>query len=300
MNLWKLTLAAAWAIAIPATASAVPIPDPIVQIIREAAKTGNPAILQTTADLAKTTNPLSIPEIDALLASLRQEAETVRVAKLSSQGFFDGWSGEGEVGASVTTGTTKNKTLALGINLKKDGLNWRHKLVGIVNYQRSDDTTTADRYLASYQGDYKFSSRLFVYGLVQWEQDRFAGFDRRYTESLGAGYTIIDTPEFNWQISGGPALRQTRFITHKSESDTTAHAGTTFLWNISPATIFTEDLGTYIGGSDNTYFSTTALTTKIMDNLSARGSFNVTSESNPPPGIDSTNTITRLTLVYSF
>jgi hypothetical protein len=29
-------------------------------------------------------------------------------------------------------------------------------------------------------------------------------------------------------------------------------------------------------------------------------SFNVTSESDPPPGIDNTNTITRLTLVYGF
>ena len=300
MMRWKLMLVAAWAILIPMVASADPIPDPIVQIIREAAKTGNPATLQMTANLAKTTNPRSIAEIDALVAGLKQDAETARVAKLTSQGFFEGWSGEGEVGASVTTGTTKNKTLALGVNLKKDGLNWRHKLVGIVNYARNDDTTTADRYLASYQGDYKFSSRLFVYGLVQWEQDRFAGFDRRYTESAGAGYTILDTPEFNWQISGGPALRQTRSITRQLESDTTVHAGTTFLWNISPATIFTEDLGAYIAGNDDTYFSTTALTTKIMDHLSARGSFNITSEGNPPSGIDSTNTITRLTLVYSF
>jgi len=250
--------------------------------------------------LAKATNPRSIPEIDALVAGLQRDAEAARVARLNAQGFFEGWSGEGEVGASLTTGTTKNKTVALGINLKKEGLEWRHKLVGIANYQRSDDTTTADRYLASYQGDYKINAHLFTYGLLQWEQDRFAGFNHRYTESLGVGYTIIDTPEFNWEISGGPALRQVRFITHKSESDTTGHAGTTFLWNISPTTVFTEDLGTYLGGSDNTYYSTTALTSKVMGNISARASFNVTSESNPPPGIDSTNTITRLTLVYSF
>jgi putative salt-induced outer membrane protein len=297
----KIALAAlAFGILIPELASADPIPEPIIQIIREAAKTGNAATLQTTVNLAKTTNPRSVAEIDALVANLQQESEAVRTARLSTQGFFEGWKGEGEVGASLTTGTSKNKTVAVGVNLTKDGLNWRHKLVGVANYVSSNDTTTADRYLASYQADYKFTPRLFAYGLLQWEQDRFAGFNRRFTESLGLGYTIIDTPMFNWQISGGPALRQTKLITHETQSDTTAHAGTTFLWNISPTTVFTEDLGTYVGGSDNTYFSTTALTTKIMGDISARASFNVISESDPPPGIESTNTITRLTLVYSF
>ena len=297
----KTTLAVlAWAVLIPQLAVADPIPEPIIQIITEAAKTGNAATLQTTVSLAKTTNPRSVTEIDLLVADLQRNAEAARVARVSGQGFFEGWKGEGEIGASLTTGTSKNKTVAVGINLMRDGLNWRHKLVGMANYVSSNDTTTADRYLASYQGDYKFTPRFFAYGLLQWEQDRFAGFNRRYTESLGLGYTIVDTPIFNWQISGGPALRQTKLITHESQSDTTAHAGTIFLWNISPTTVFTEDLGAYLGGSDNTYLSTTALTTKIMGNISARASFNVTSESDPPPGINSTNTITRLTLVYSF
>jgi len=300
MSRWKLILAAGCAVLIPTIASAEPIPGPIVQIITAAAKTGNAAALKSTADLAKATNPRSVVEIDALVVNLQRKAEAARVATLRSQGFFEGWSGEGEVGASLTTGTSKNKTLALGINLKKDGLQWRHKFAVVTNYARSDDTTTADRYLANYEGNYKFGPRLFSYGLLQWEQDRFAGFSRRYTESLGAGYTILDSPKFNWQISGGPALRQTRFITHKSENDMTGHAETTFNWNASPSTVLTEDLGAYLGGGDNTYFSTTALTTKIMGDLSARMSFNLTSESNPPPGIDATNTITRLTLVYGF
>lgn len=285
---------------VPGFAFADPVPEPIVRIITEAANTGNAATLQSTVDLAKATNPRSVPEIDALVANLRAQADAARTARLSTQGFFEGWSGEGEVGASLTTGTSKNKTLALGINLAKDGLDWRHKIIAVANYQRSDNVTTADRYLASYEGDYKFTPRLYAFGLLQWEQDRFAGFNSRYTESLGVGYTLVDTPQFNWQISGGPALRQTKLITHESESDTSARAATAFLWNIGPTTVFSEDLGMYLGGNDNTYFSTTALTTKIMGNVSARVSLNVISESNPPPGIDNTSTITRFTLVYSF
>jgi putative salt-induced outer membrane protein len=285
---------------LPGTAAAEPVPEPIVRIIMEAARTGNPATLQSTLDLAKRANPQSVAEIDALAARLHTDAEAARIAKLNSQKFFQGWTGEGEMGASMTTGTSNNKTLALGVHLTKEGLEWRHKLVGIANYQRSDDDTTAERYLASYEGNYRFTPRVYAFGLLQWEQDRFAGFNARYSESFGAGYTIVDTPAFNWQISSGPALRQTKFVTHEAESDASARADTLLLWNIGPSTVFNEEVGTYLGGSDSTYFSTTALTTKVMGNLSARASFNITSESNPPPRIDNTNTITRLTLVYSF
>lgn len=296
---YVMTLVLAAAL-IPTVVLADPIPEPVIQIITEAANTGNPATLQSVVDLAKKTNPRSVAEIDALVANLKQQADAARTARLASQGFFEGWAGEGEVGASLTTGTSKDKTLALGIHLTKDGLDWRHKIIGLANYQHSNGNTTAENYLASYEANYKITPRLFALGLLQWEQNRFAGFSRRYTESLGLGYTILDTTQFNWQISGGPALRQTKLITGESESDTSARAGTAFLWNISRTTVFSEELGAYLGGSDNTYFSTTALTTKIMGDVSARASFNISSESNPPPGIDSTNTITRFTLVYSF
>lgn len=300
MARWHMIALALSAASISSAVLADPVPEPVTQIITEAAKTGNAATLQSVVDLAKKTNPRSLAEIDALVANLKQEADAARTAKLASQGFFEGWSGDGEVGASLTTGTSKDKTLALGIHLTKDGLNWRHKLIGLANYQRSNGNTTAENFLASYEANYKITPRLFALGLLQWEQNRFAGFDRRYTESLGLGYTILDTTQFNWQISGGPALRQTKLITGESESDTSARAATSFLWNIDATTVFTEELGTYLGGNDNTYFSTTALTAKIIGDISARASFNVTSESNPPPGIDSTTTITRFTLVYSF
>jgi putative salt-induced outer membrane protein len=281
-------------------AVAEPVPEPIMRIVTEAARTGNAALLQSTADLAKKTYPASAAEIDTLVASLKAQAESTRIARAREQGFFEGWSGEGEVGASLTTGTSRNTTIALGAKLTKDGVDWRHKLIALEDYQRSNGNTTADRSLASYEADYKFSGRLFMFGLLQWEQDRFAGFNRRFTESLGAGYGLITGPEFTWQISGGPALRQARLISHKTESDVSARLATEFLWNISPSTAFSEDGGVYLGGSDSTYFSTTAVTSKILGDISARLSFNVTSESNPPPGIENTNTISRLTVVYSF
>ncbi len=292
--------AALIAICFASSALADPPPEPIVRLITEAARTGNAAKLDQAAAAAKTAYPQSAAEIDMLVANLRAEAEAARIARLQQAGFFDAWSGEGEIGASQTTGTSRNTTVAAGIKLNKDGIEWQHHIVGLVDYQRSNGLTTANRELASYEADYKFSPVLFATGLVQWEQNRFAGFNRRFTETLGAGYIIIANPVFNWQISGGPAWRQTDFITGRNVTDLSAHAATQFAWHITATTVFTEDAGLYVGGRDNTYYSTTAVTANILGNLSARVSFDINVESKPPPGIQNTSTITRLTLVYSF
>ncbi len=288
------------AICVASSAWAEAPPEPIVRLITEAAKTGDAAKLDQAAAASKTAYPQSAAEIDTLVASLRAQAEMARIARLQQAGFFEGWSGEGEIGASETTGTSHNTTVAAGIKLNKDGIDWQHHIIGLIDYQRSNGVTTANRDLASYEADYHFSPQLFATGLVQWEQDKFAGFNRRFTETFGAGYQIINTPAFTWQISGGPAWRQTSLITGRSESDLSAHGATQFAWHLTAATVFTEDAGLYVGGRDDTYYSTTALTTNILGNLSARLSFNINVESNPPPGIQNTSTISRVTLVYSF
>jgi len=281
-------------------AAAEPPPEPVVRLITEAAATGNPVVLKDTVDVAKRTYPGSAAEIDVLVANLQARAEAARLARLQQQGFFEGWSGEGELGASQTTGTIRNTTVAAGIKLNKLGVDWQHHIIGLVDYQRSRGVTTADRELASYEADYSFTPVLFANGLLQWEQDRFAGFSHRYTESFGAGYWIFKLPGFAWQVSGGPALRQASLIDGTKQNDVSARGATQVIWTIMPGTILSEDAGIYVGGKDNTYSSTTALTTQIFGSLSARLSFNINVESQPPPGIDNTSTISRFTLVYNF
>jgi putative salt-induced outer membrane protein len=281
-------------------ARAEPPPEPIVRLITDAANSGDPAKLDQAATLAKASYPGSAAEIDALVANLRAQAAAARIARLQQEGFFEGWSGDGEAGASQTTGTAHNTNIALGLKLNRIGIDWEHHLIGLVDYQRSDGRTTANRELASYEADYNFAPALKATGLVQWEQDPFAGFNRRLTETAGVAYTIFGTPDVTWLVSGGPAWRQTRFTDDRSVSDLSGHGATNVTWHITAGTVFTEDAGFYVGGRDNTYYSTTALTASVFGNLSARVSFNVNIESNPPAGIDNTSTISRVTLVYSF
>jgi hypothetical protein len=69
---------------LPSVVVADPIPEPIIRIIAQAAKTEKSVTPQTTIDLAKAANPQSIAEIDTLVVRLRADAEVARVARLSS------------------------------------------------------------------------------------------------------------------------------------------------------------------------------------------------------------------------
>ncbi|TAL00729.1 MAG: hypothetical protein EPO08_12745 [Rhodospirillaceae bacterium] len=78
-------------------AHAEPIPDPVVQIVTEAVKSGNATTIQATVEVAKKAYPKSSQEIDKLVADLKAQAEAERIARVRQQRFSQGWKGEGEL-----------------------------------------------------------------------------------------------------------------------------------------------------------------------------------------------------------
>lgn len=281
-------------------AQAEPIPPAVEKMILEAAKTGSPRTLDTVAAVATASLPESAPEITKLVDSLRTRAEAERIAQLEELNYFQGWHGEGELGASKVTGNTDTTDIAIGVHLTKDGLKWAHKFNVTADYQHAQGVSGVDKYLAGYEANYKFNARLFSFGLLQWDRDHFAGFNNRVTESVGMGYSIFHTPTLVWDLTLGPAFRQIDQVLGPTQYDTEARLATHLTWNISDATVFTEDMSFYIGGGNSTSQSTTAITTKLIDALAARASFNIKKETSPGPGFKKTDTASRVTLVYGF
>ncbi|MGL4542212.1 MAG: DUF481 domain-containing protein [Polymorphobacter sp.] len=281
-----------------AAVHAEPVPATVAAMIDAAA--GDPAALKTVADIAKKTNPGSTAEIDAQVAALNAKAADARLAKLESQTFTQGWSGEGSIGAFTSSGNTSSTGVAVGVKLVKEGVRWKNTLAGAVNYQKDNGVTSQERYFVGYDLNYKFSDRFYALALVSWERDTFSGFTSRFSESIGLGYKLVNTPKVILAVEGGPALRQTDYILTGNESSFDGRVAGNFVWNIGPTTAFTETASYFFGGNSNTLTSETALTTKLYNALSARVSFFIQNESNPQPGLDATDTTTRITLVYGF
>ncbi|HEX5262648.1 MAG TPA: DUF481 domain-containing protein, partial [Phenylobacterium sp.] len=131
-----LAVGSGWLAFTPGSAQATPPPKAVIDMIDAAA--GDPATLKTVVEIAKKTNPDSTAEIDAEVKALAERAEAERVAKLSHQTFFEGWSGKGQAGGFVSTGNSDDRGLTVVLGFTKESLHWRHGFEVLADYQESD------------------------------------------------------------------------------------------------------------------------------------------------------------------
>jgi putative salt-induced outer membrane protein len=292
------TIFGAAALVSASAAVAAPLPDAVAAMLEAAS--GDAAQLKTIADIAKKTNPQSIAEIDAKVASIEASQAKAREEKLASQGILEGWSGSGEAGGFISSGNTSTKGVAIGVNVAKETRLWKHSLRGFVDYQRQDGVTTRERYFAGYEGNYNITPRFYALLTLSYESDIFAGYDTRFSESLGLGYKLVDTPKVQLGLEAGPALRQTQFTDDTSSNGIAFRGAGNFNWKITPTLEFTENAAYFYQDINSTFNSLTSLTWKLTDAFSGRFSFLYQTQTNPPPGLANYDTTTRLTLVYNF
>ena len=314
---WKYLALTAGALALTPSAAQAELPEPVRAMIEAAISNGDPEAVKTVADLARQTNPEDVAEIDAIMAAFdaeqtqlaQQEAEAAEQA-IRTAGLFDNWSGKGELGGFRATGNSSNTGVTATITLKRTGIDWSHKLRGLVDYQRNNGVTSREQYSFVYEPNYKFSDRVFVYGLAQYERDRFQGFSGRYAVSAGIGYQIIDESNLQLSAKAGPAYRVTEFVTGETESRIAGLFGVDFDWDITDRLTLTHDTNavaetggsaTVIVDSNNTSLDlVTGLNAKISDKLTARLSYAIEYDTNPPIGSVGTDTLSRATLIYGF
>ncbi len=285
-------------LALPTGLIAAPLPAEVARMIATAGET--PGALAAVAEVARRTYPESLAEIDAQVGALTSRAEEERIARLTSLRFRDGWTGEGQAGGFVSTGNSDDVGASGGLTFRKETLRWRHEIKATGDYQRSNGAVSKERYFAGYAGQWKLNGRTFVALAASGERDRFAGFNSRFTESVGVGYRLLEGPDLRLDVQAGPALRQTDYDNQADEVAFSARFGGDLSWTIRPDLVFTQNTSLFLDSVNSSLVSTTALTTKLRGDLSARAAFDVRTESEPPAGRAHTDTTTRATLVYSF
>lgn len=310
-------------------ALAAPLPEPVAAMIRAADASGDVATRDAVVAMARATNPQSLVEIEALVASLAgtpapaaPPASTVPVVLAAAQtsppptppaspapdakadagpddGWLADWTGTLEAGASRSTGNSEDVGLLLKGTASRESDRWRHKVNALLDRKKSDGELTRARALADLQFDYKFDGPLSLYGLVGWERDRFAGYSRRFTESVGVGYRPLDRETMTLNLTAGPAFRQIRFVDGSRESEIAGRGALSYRWQILPAVEFTQVAAVVLDGS-NTYTATSSVTSKLIGAVSARLSYDVIHESDPIEDLARTDTTTRFSVVYTY
>jgi putative salt-induced outer membrane protein len=288
-----------------------PPPTVLPQSIRDLARTAFDArdddAWKSILKLARRTNPGASAQIEAIEAeyTARRAEEAARQAReraerLAAASPLEYWKGEVELGGSRSTGNTDSVAVYGAVRFEREGLNWRHLINGRIDFQRSDDVTTADRWKFAWQPSFKANDIVFVYGLTQYERDRFLGFHNRYTLSAGVGWTLITSPAANLSIQGGPAVRYTDYVDQDSQATGAARASLAFRWKLTPTLSITQDAALYLETGDTNANATTTLETRLIGNLKARLSYDIQYEDRDIAGREPLDTTSRATLVYSF
>lgn len=206
-----------------------------------------------------------------------------------------------ETGIVVTTGNTRTKN----INIKGDVVYapgpWRHALeVSALNASTKGETT-AERYYADGKSQYNFTKHNYVFGHVNYDNNRFSGFSYLLTETAGYGRNLINRPTLALDVEAGAGARQTKIIQPaQSENEAVAQVSGNLLWTISSTSTFNQQLSSTIGQKRSVTRSVSSLKTQIAGNLATNLSYTAEYTSSVPAGVSKIYTQTSITLVYSF
>src|SRR5690606_5012147 len=304
-------------LAVMASPAGAELPAPVRAMIEAAIATGDASKVSTVVQLAKQTNPDDIEEIDALQsafqAAQRELAAAERARKeqeIRTAGVFDNWKGRGQLRGFRSSGNTENTGATLSLALNRRGIDGEHRVRATADYPRNNVRTSREQLLLAHAPRLQIANDLFVYGLAQYERDRFQGFSARYSVSGGLGYKLIDSSRAQLSLKAGPSWRQIELLDGTSESAFGALAGVDFDWQLANRLKLTQDANVvadtggaatvFVDSNSTSLLFTTGLEAKVSDSLSTRFSYTIDYDSNPPGNAVSTDTLSRFTLVYDF
>jgi putative salt-induced outer membrane protein len=280
------------------------IPADLKAMLDAAIADGDEKTIAKLFDYAAKARPDLAPALAELRAGWRQQvaARQIKAAetaqrRLADAGPLDLWSGQVEFGASWSTGPTDNLGALASIDLKRDGIDWSHRLQFRGEIQDTDGVRAVERLLASWQPRYATSPKSYVFGLGQFEHDPALGYDQRYTAGLGAGWSLSSGKRLKLALEGGPAIRHT--ISEGEEQTRFAGRGTLDLGlEIGPRLDFTQRVSVFYESGTSSGLLSSALDSKISDKLKLRLSYEYRIEEDGLRGVSTSGSVSRASLVY--
>jgi len=211
------------------------------------------------------------------------------------------WSVTVAVGGNRKSGNTEKRTANVEIEVAHKKARWTNDIDIDFDYSENSRVTTDQSLEVQFDSRYQISSRWFVKGTVEYEDDRFSGLDWRASERIGVGNRLFEWSGGFLDIDAGPGLEQ-RAIENTGQTETEflgfVEAGLS--WKISPQTLLRNDLSTEISEENTRTENETRLEVTIYRALKAVLSVEIENNSDVAPGVEKTDIETKLLFAYKF
>lgn len=232
-----------------------------------------------------------------------------------------------ELGVLLTSGNTESTALKAKLDAKHDMARWRNHYVLEALYKEDDVTfeqdgvevqenqTTAEKYFASAQADYKLDSEhraLFMFG--SYDEDKFSGYDFQAAVAVGYSDRLFQGDSSFLDYSVGPGMSFSRtdevfdedgvMVTDNlSEESAMVRIAANYQYDFSENAKFTQTFASDVAlesGANTRTKAESAVTANLNQSMAIKASLIVTHNSEVPEDRTSTDSQTALTLVYSF
>ena len=211
------------------------------------------------------------------------------------------WKGEGELGYTSTSGNTESESLNAKLGVEKTHEKWTNKAKLDTLQASTSGVKSADRSTLSARSEYKYAKKMYAYGAVRYEKDKFSGYDNQSSISFGLGAQFIKNENHELDASAGLGYHQKKeTATAKVIGEGILIGNLNYAYIISTHATFKEKI-LFEAGNSNTYSeSETSLKMKINGNLASKIAYTIKNNSTVPAGSKKTDTITSVALVYGF
>ena len=210
------------------------------------------------------------------------------------------WAGKARLGYLATSGNTDNSSLAGAFEISYSAEKWAHYFEAATFEASESNITTAEAYSAGWKSERALTEFSFLFGRLDWRKNRFSGYDKQFSQTLGYGHRLIDIEKHSLNGELGLGARQSDLADGRSESETIMTGGLYYIWSISKNAEFTQDL-LVEAGQENTFFeSRTAVSATLVGSLALVASYTIRNNSKVPLGNEKTDTFTAVSLEYSF
>lgn len=237
------------------------------------------------------------------------------------------WIGSLGLGMVVTSGNTENTNINSNIDITRDLERWRHNLHLDGLYTADEQGSTAERYFASWQSDYKLSERDYVFGYGSYEDDRFSAYEFQATVVIGYGRTLLATEDKNLNVEIGPGYRASRTAEvyeevngervrtivnpdgsrdfnlledNVSEDEAIVRLAEHFDWQFSANSKFVQEFNVEVGAENTVARGLLALESQIAGSLFVRLYYAIKHNTDVPDDREKSDTETGVTIAYNF
>jgi len=224
---------------------------------------------------------------------------TIPVLTLAETDSGANWEASAEVGYILTSGNSDSETLISAFDGKTSYEDWEHILELEALNSSQNDERSAEKYVAALQSNYAMSERAYAFSRLDWEKDRFSGYDYQASVVVGAGYKAIKTEQHDLRFELAPGFRVSEPVAGGKQEEAIGRLSETYKWKITKGASLEQSASSEYGDTNTRSRFKLALTSQINGSLSMKAGFSLKHNSDVAPGVDKTDRETSLTLVYS-